>query len=216
MKPWIGGCALLILLGACATAPPVDMAEPRRIVGTENAVRIDAQVIGDEAAPGAQIPVTYEITNQRSTPIAVADIVPETSFDVESRTITLSIGSEVPGNELVPRLVMIAPGEKRTFTAAARLRHVLPINSADPRQRALPAEFRLRVHFLGDVEPFRRLIGIDQVAIADARLADELFPVWLEKNEVVYTNSIPMRMLEQARAYPGADSIPPAARRRRP
>jgi hypothetical protein len=212
----------LLLLTACATttsAPPVDMGEPRRIVGTENSVRVDAQVTGEEAAAGSQVPITYEITNQRSTAIAIADLVPQTSYDEESRTLTVTIGSEVPGNELLPRLVLIGPGEKKTFAIAARMKYILPQRgSADPRVAAAPAELRLRVNFLGDVEPFRQLIGIKETAIADPKLADELFPAWLEKNEVLYTNSIPMRLLgrQQNPMMPGMEGVPPAPRRRRP
>jgi hypothetical protein len=196
MKPWI---AVLFLAAGCSSNA-VDMDEPRRIVGTENAIRVDAQVIGDSARPGGLIPVTYEITNQRATSIAVADIIAETSWDAETNTITVNVGSEVPGNELLPRLIEIGPGEKKTFTASARLRNLVPMRAGDPVQPLPPAEFRLKVNFLGDTTPFRRLIGIQERAVADAKLADELFPLWLERHEVVYTNSIPMRWLPRQRA----------------
>jgi hypothetical protein len=171
------------------------MAEPRRIVGTENSVRVDAQVTGEAVFPGAQIPVTYEITNQRSTAIAIAELIPETSYDAETRMFTVQIGAEVPGNETLPRLVEIAAGEKKTFSTIARLSGVFPPRSADPREATRPAEFRLKVNFLGDTHPFRQLIGIKETAVADAKLADELFPIWLERNEAVYTNTIPMRWM---------------------
>jgi hypothetical protein len=168
------------------------MTEPRRIVGTESSVRVDAQVSADYVSPGAQIPITYEISNQRPRAIAVADQIPETTFDAESRTFTVNIGAEVPGNTMLPRLIVIEPGEKKAFSTLARVIYTSP-RSADPRLNAAPAAFRLKVNFLSDTEPFRELIGISQVAIADAKLADALFPLWLERNEVVYTNSIPMR-----------------------
>ncbi len=180
------------------------MTEPRRIVGTENAVRLDAQVSADAVSPGAHIPIKYEITNQRETPIAVAELVPETTYDADSHMFTVSIGSEVPGNTMLPRLIIIAPGEKKTFSAVARLIFALPPRSVDPQFQMAPAGFRLKLNFLGDTEPFRALIGIKEVAVADAQLADALFPLWLERNEVVYTNAIPMRW--SARRDP-ADSI---------
>lgn len=215
VKPFICGSALLILLTACASAPPVDMGEPRRIVGNENKVRVDAQVTGEEASAGATLPITYEVTNQRDTPIAIADIVSDTNYDSESNTFTVNIGSEVPGNETLPRLVMIAPGEKKTFTTAARMKYIMPRRSpSDPRYN-MPAEFRLRVNFLGDVEPFRQLIGIRETMVADAKLADELFPLWLEKNEVLYTNTIPMRMLSRTDNMQGVETPPPIPGRRR-
>jgi hypothetical protein len=206
--------SLALLLAACASTTPVDMNEPRRIVGTESSVRVDAQVSGEEARPGAQIPVTYEITNMRSTPIAVADLIPETSYDVETHTFTVGIGSEVPGLETLPRLVEIAPGEKKAFSTVARLRYILP-PQADPIRAAAPAGFRLKVNFLGDTGPFRQLIGIKQVAITDKQLADSLFGAWIERNEVVYTNSIPMRILSRRTEGGAGDQAIPAPRRRR-
>lgn len=179
------------------------MSEPRRIVGTENAVRVDAQVTGENAQPGAQIPIAYEITNQRDTPIAVADLVPETSYDAETQTFTVTIGSEVPGNELLPRLIVIEPGQKKSFSTVARL-FALPPRQSNPLRPTPSANLRLRVNFLGNVEPFRELIGIQENAVADAKRADELFPLWLEANEVIYTNAIPMRW--QARSRDSATS----------
>jgi len=206
--------SLAFLLAACASSTPVDMNEPRRIVGTESLVRVDAQVIGEEARPGAQIPITYEITNMRSSPIAVADLVPETSYDVDTHTFTVGIGSEVPGLESLPRLVEIAPGEKKTFSIVARLRYILPPRAVDPIKAAAPAGFRLKVNFLGDTGPFQQLVGIKQVAIVDAKLADSLFGAWVERNEVVYTNSIPMRILPRSREPAAGDQAPPTRRRR--
>ena len=45
----------LIFVAACASAP-VNMNEPRRLVGTENDVRIDAEVIGDQLSPASRLP----------------------------------------------------------------------------------------------------------------------------------------------------------------
>lgn len=202
MKRGIISSALLLLLAGCATTP-VDMAEPRRIVGTENSVRIDAQVSADQIAPGAQIPITYVITNQRPTPIAFAELIPEMSYDSDSGMFTVSLGSEVPGNVTLPRLVEIGPGEKKSFSAAARVTQMIPARNADPIVRAAPAGLRLKLNFLGDTEPFRQLIGIKEVAVADSKLADQLFTLWLERNEVVYTNAIPMRWSARARTEIG-------------
>lgn len=190
------------------------MDEPRRIVGTESSVRVDAQVLGEEARPGAQIPVTYEITNMRSTPIAIADLLPETTYDVDTHTFTVGIGAEVPGQQFLPRLVEIAPGEKKSFSVIARLRYILPARAIDPVKAAEPAAFRLKVNFLGDTAPFRQLIGIKENAITDPKLADALFGPWVENNEVVYTNTIPMRLLAKAREIGAGDQAAPPARRR--
>jgi len=200
----------LFLIG-CATTP-VNMKEPRRVVGTESSVRVDAEIRTEEIRPGASVPFTYEITNQRGEAIAVAEIVPVTTYDSETQTITVSIGSEVPGQHLLPRLITIAPGEKKTFTGAARMAFALQSKSADPRAR-YPAALRLKVNFLGDTKPFADLLDIPEKAIADAKRADELFPVWLERNEVLYTNAVPMRwILFEAPIAPAV----PTRRTRRP
>ena len=161
------------------------MAEPRRLVGTESSVRVDAE-IAESVRAGAPVSIAYQIANQRETAIAVADILPETSFDQETGTITVSIGSEVPGTTILPRLVRIGPGEKKSFTASANVVRML-------RPDASPL-IRLKVNFLGDTAPFAELIDIPEKGIADAKRADELFPLWLEKNEVLYTNAVPVEV----------------------
>jgi hypothetical protein len=202
-------CTLFLLAG-CNTAA-VNMEEPRRVVGTENAVRIDAQVMGEYIQAGTPVVINYEITNERPTPIAVADIVPETVYDQETHTITVGIGSEVPGASLLPRLIAIAPGEKKSFTTKARLNFAMRPAGATQRPRA--TDLRLKVNFLGDTEPFRELIGISQVAVGDQKLADALFPLWLERNEVIYTNAVPMRWRVVREAAPAPPSTGRGRRR---
>ena len=202
--------ALLLFAAGCASSNRVDMSEPRRIVGTENSVRIDAQVTADELRPGASVPIMWEITNQRSTPIAVADLLPETSYDRDSHTFTVDIGSEVPGNHILPRLVLIGPGEKKTFNGAARVGSILAPRTPGS-STAAAADFRVRLNFLGDTRPFEQLIGIRENGIADAQLADQLFPLWVERNEVVYTNTVPMRW--SAARDPAVEPRVPARRR---
>ncbi len=187
-------------LTACATTA-VNMNEPRRVVGTENLVRVDAE-ISDEMRAGAPITITYQITNQRTTAIAVADILPESTFDAETGTITVSIGSEVPGTTMLPRLVKIAPGEKKAFTTTARVSRLIPIPSADPR-RTPSRLLRLKVNFLGDTAPFAELIDIPEKAVADPKRADELFTAWLERNEAVYTNAVPVHLTAARPALEG-------------
>jgi hypothetical protein len=192
-------CLAFFVLGGCSTAA-VDMSEPRRVVGTESSVRVVAEIAGEELRSGSPLAITYEITNQRPTTIAVADIVSATSFDPETHTFTVDIGSEVPGEFLVPRLIAIAPGEKKTFTTAARINFVSKSNAVPQSMR--PA-LRLRVNFLGgDLARFGSLMEMTEKAIADRELADELFPVWIQQNEVLYTNSIPMRWAATRDAAP--------------
>jgi hypothetical protein len=189
------------------------MEEPRRVVGTQNSVRFDAELVGEEVRNGGHVPITYAITNQRSESIAVADLIPETSYDPETQTITVGIGSEVPGTLLLPRLLVIAPGEKKTFTTSARvvaLPRRIDANSTSP-----VLQLRLKLNFIGDTSgDFQTLIGIPERGIADSKLADALFPLWLERNEVVYTNAVPMRW--KTTQEPVDASRPAPVRRRRP
>ncbi|HEV8659878.1 MAG TPA: hypothetical protein VGS96_14820 [Thermoanaerobaculia bacterium] len=197
--------ATLLLIG-CATATkntPVNQHEPRRVVGTDNDVRIDAEIFGDRLQSTISIPLKYDITNSRPAPIAIADIIPETNYDADTQTVTVNIGSEVPGEQLLPRLIRIAPGEKKSFSTVARVNILMP--SETPVSR-IPRAMRVKVNFLGDTAQFEKLIAIPERAVYDPKLADELFPVWLERNETVYTNALPMRWTVPPEEQPAVPS----------
>lgn len=196
-----------LLVAGCASSPTVDMDEPRRVVGTENAVRVDAQVFGEVLMSSSAVPVRYDITNERRTAIAFAELTPDVTYDPETQTVTVGLGSEVPGNELIPRLVSIAPGEKKSFSTVARV-NILMGSSASPLRR-VPNALRLKLSFLGDTTPFRELLNIPERAVYNPKLADSLFTAWLEKNETLYTNAVPMKWA----ATPEAQA--PAGRRGR-
>jgi hypothetical protein len=215
------GCALMVLfVAACnSTAPPapttkpsaINMKEPRRMVGTENNVRVDAEIYGEEMIQGASIAIKYEITNQRATPILIADLIAQSSYDPDTRTVTIDVGSEIPGEELLPRLISIPSGERRTFNTGAHISIRIPPNSPwTPKPRAL----QLRINFLGDPAPFVKLVGIPERSVRDKKLADELFPKWVERNETVTTNALPMRW--QGPRTGGIDDAAPSRRRRGP
>jgi len=87
---------LLVIFAACASTKPVDMNEPRRVVGTENEVRVDAEVYGDTLEPNVNIPIKYEITNNRPTAILVADLIPMATYDRESTTVTIDMPGSKP------------------------------------------------------------------------------------------------------------------------
>ncbi|HUP47422.1 MAG TPA: hypothetical protein VNA04_01385 [Thermoanaerobaculia bacterium] len=201
--------ALLLLAGCASSGAPVDMDEPRRVVGTQNNVRIDAQIFGDRLSPAIRIPFKYDITNQRSQTILVADLVPEVTYDEETQTVTVGVGSEVPGASFLPRLIAIPPGEKRTFSSVARV-HLVVARTVTPLSR-FPRALRVKLSFLGDTAEFEQLIAIPERGVFDPELADELFPIWVERNETVYTNSLPMRWGFE----PQADPTMPRPRGRR-
>ena len=200
----------VLLLAACATArksSPVNQNEPRRVVGTDNDVRIDAEVFGDQLGSSVTLPVKYDITNSRQAAIAIADLVPVSTYDEDTRTVTINIGSEVPGATLLPHLISIQPGEKKSFNTIARVNIMLPPGTPMAR---IPRALRLKVNFLDDTAQFEKLITMPEKGVYDPGLADELFPKWLERNETVYTNALPMRW-----SLPPPEEAPAASRRGR-
>jgi len=210
----------LMLAAACNSTPaPTPATEPgkinmktaRRMVGTENNVRVDAEIYGEDLRQGSSIAIKYEITNQRSTPILIADLIAQSNYDPDTRTVTIDVGSEIPGEEFLPRLISIPSGERRTFNTGAHISIPIPPNSPwTPKPRAL----QLRVNFLGDPAPFVKLVDIPERSVRDKKLADELFPKWVERNETVTTNALPMRW--QGPRTGGIDDAQPVRRRRGP
>jgi hypothetical protein len=207
---------LFLLVAACATTSKVDMKEPRRLVATDNDVRLDVQVRGDTLAPSNDFPMDYEITNNRDTSIAVAELIPDSSYDPDTQTVTVTLGSEVPGQQFLPRLILIKPGEHKAFSHAARVS--LPITEMveqNPFHR-FPNALRVRLNFLADPKPFEKLIGISERAVRDPVLAAELFPKWVEHNESVITNVLPMRWIGTPAANNQDVPIGPVRARKRP
>ena len=120
-----------LFVAVTAHAAHVDMTDPRRALGHEDGIRVDAQLIQDTVSSGSPVGVTYQIQNLTQQPIAIADKVCDISYDNESRTITVSVGSEVPNGGEMPRLTMILPGEKKTLTTGAVL-HVTTATVRSP------------------------------------------------------------------------------------
>lgn len=203
--------SMLLILAACSTTQPVNMSEPRRIVGTDSDVRIDAEVYGDTLSPNINIPIKYDITNHRPTAILVADILLNATYDPDTLTVTVDIGSEIPGEQFLPRLISIPSGGKKSFSAAAHVAILQNPNATPFAPR--PSALRLRVNFLGDSGggPFTKLIDIPEKAVHDPALASAIFTTWVEQNETVVTNTLPMRW----RAMPVSEETPTVPGRRR-
>jgi hypothetical protein len=166
------------------------MKEARRVVGTESDVRVDAEVYGDRLAPNITLPMKYDVTNHRNTTILIADLIPESTYDPETHMVTISIGAEIPGEQFLPRLIPIRPGERKSFSTAA---HVVIIANPGSPWVPRPNALRLKVNFLSDPLPFEKLIAIPEKSVHDPVLAARLFPKWVEGNETVFTNTLPMR-----------------------
>jgi hypothetical protein len=196
--------AIVLLHAAAATAASIDMKDPRRALGRADDVRVDAQLVQDSISPGAPIGVTYQIQNFTATPVAVADKVSDASYDSDSRTITVSLGSEVP-SERLPHLVLIAPGEKKVLRGAA----MCALNAAAIRNSlaAAPRYVQVKVTILRDLAPFLPLIQKQTQAPAAAQtLPDELFDRWLESNDTIYLNALPVQWAPRTRNSGGADA----------
>ena len=210
MKRYAVVLGLGMFVVACSSTKPVDMSEPRRVVGTESDVRVDAEVYGDRLGPSVTFPLKYDITNNRQTTILVADLIPESTYDPDTHMVTISIGAEIPGEQFLPRLIPIRPGERKSFSTAAHV--VIVANTASPWVPR-PNALRLKINFLGDPKPFEKLISIPERSVHDPVLAAQLFPKWVEGNETVFTNSLPMRWGSVPVDDP-ADQTTPGRRRR--
>jgi len=202
---------LTLILVACSTTKPVDMTEPRRVVGTESDVRVDAEVYGDHLGPSVTVPLKYDVTNHRKTTILIADLIPDAAYDPETHMVTVSIGAEIPGEQYLPRLIPIRPGERKSFSTSAHI--VIVANTASPWVPR-PNALRLKINFLGDPAPFEKLISIPEKAVHDPVLAAQLFPKWVEGNETVFTNVLPMRWVGMG--SPDEPTTDTGPRRRRP
>jgi hypothetical protein len=181
--------SLLIVVG-CASTHPVNLKEARRVVGTDNGVRVDGQILGDQLTPNTQLGLSYDVTNQRATPILIADLIPQANYDPDTQMVTIDIGTEIPGAEFLPRLIPIQSGQKKSFATGVHVIIRKPLNTPwQPRPNAV----RLKINFLDETKPFEKLIAIPERAVRDPQLADQLFAKWVERNETVFTNALPMR-----------------------
>lgn len=176
----------------------VDMNDPRRALGREDDVRIDAQLHQDTVSPGSSVGVVYQIQNLTAKPVAIADKTADCSYDPESRTITLAIGSEIPASGSLPHMVVIAPGETKTFSVSALLRVNLP--SVRSPFISEPRYVQVKVNILRDLAPFALLLERQMKTPASAiMLTDAQFDQWLESNDAIFLNTIPVRYSPRSR-----------------
>lgn len=193
-----------ILTAAPAGAATIDMNDPRRAVGREADIRVDAQIPEEQVASGVPISVTYQVQNLTTVPIALAPKVASASYDPDEQTITVGIGSEIPDDGVLPQMVTIAPGEKKTFTVAASARFL--VRTVATRVANVPRYVRVKVNVLRDIAPFSDLLERQRQSAAPQRLSDQLFDSWLDANETIFLNSLPVRYTPGAKRGPGADA----------
>jgi len=177
-----------LLIAAAASAAHVDMNDPRRALGREDNIRVDAELAQDSVSPSSSLSITYQIENLTPKTIGIADKVADVSYDPDTATINVSIGAEVPSGTTMPHVVTIAPGEKRVLTAGGAVHVVVP------RQRTpwthVPRYVQIKVNVLRDIKPFEALL-VQQAKSAPA-LPGDLFEKWVDASDSVFLNSIPV------------------------
>jgi hypothetical protein len=188
---WFAVVSAVTIFPMAALAAHVDMTDPRRALGREDDVRVDAQLLQDSVSSGSPISVTYQVENLSKEPVAIADKACELSYDSDSGTITMSIGSEVPRDGTMPKMVTLAPGEKKTFTVGGVL-HVAVSTARTPFTQS-PRFVLIKVNILRGVAAFRSLIDRQARSATPVALSDEQFQRWLENNDTILLNEIPVR-----------------------
>lgn len=207
-KLWAVIIATTAVVSTAAASPGgIDMKDPRRAVGLEDDIRIDAQVMQEAVGASSPVTVRYQIHNLTRATIAVADRVAESSYDPDSQTITLSLGCEVPSGGLVPHLVLIASGQTKTLTGGAVVHVAVPGNQSrfTPRPRLV----QVTVNVLRDVSAFEGLIE-QPPSKTPAVMADGLFEKWIESNEPILLNAVPVHWNAGAGRSVGADQRAPS------
>ena len=189
---------IVVLYAAAASAAGVDMKDPRRAIGAEDDIRIDALILQEALSSQSGVHVTYQIHNQTGDAVAIADRITETTYDPESQTITLSIGSEVPASGAMPHVVVIGPGETKVLSGGAMIRVQVP--SARTPWTNVPRYVQIKVNVLRNLKPFERLIEQQRATQPEAqattvaqKLDDALFEKWVESNDSIFLNSVPVR-----------------------
>ncbi|HEX2123288.1 MAG TPA: hypothetical protein VHL59_16775, partial [Thermoanaerobaculia bacterium] len=208
--------AVTLLHVAAANAGGIDMNDPHRALGREDDVRVDAQLVGDTISAGTPIGITYQIQNFTAEAVAVAAKVSDASYDPETRTITVSLGSEVPLDGALPQMVTIAPGEKKTFRTAAT--PTISVTALRAAFAAIPRFVQLKVTILRNLTPFAALIANQSRTQTPQPLSDELFDQWFESSDTIFLNALPVRWNAGAPAMHDVESrgMPGGTRRATP
>lgn len=180
----------LMLAGAAANAAHVDMKDPRRALGRDDDVRIDAQLFQDTLEANGPISVTYQIENLSNSPIAIADRITDVDFNRDDATITLSIGAEALTAKTLPHLVIIAPGEKKTFKSGGTVRGV---QSSRGPFASVPHAVQIRVNIVRDIGAFREAIVAQQQPNAAVAVTNEMFDRWIDSNDSIALNALPVK-----------------------
>jgi hypothetical protein len=194
--------AAAVAVTLSANAASVDFSDPRRALGREDDVKVDAQLASDTISPSSLVSITYQIENLGPVPVAIANKIASAEFDAEAGAVNVSIGAEIPTGAQMPHLTVIKPGEKRTFTIGA-LAHV-PVPSIRNPWTATPRSVQIRVTLLRDLAPFAQLIEQQTASQRAPRFPEAMFTQWVEGSNTVYLNAIPVRWKPDGRSGPSA------------
>jgi len=205
---------VLMLTGAAANAAHVDMKDPRRALGRDDDVRIDAQLFQDTLEANGPISITYQVENLSNAPIAIADRVVDVDFNRDDAMVTVSIGAEVPAAKTLPHLVVIAPGEKKTFKSGGSVRGV---PGARGPFASVPHAVQIRVNILRDIGAFREAIVAQQQPNAAVAVTDEMFDRWIDSNDAIPLNALPVKWsaIQTHEVVPSAEESGVASHSRR-
>ncbi len=176
---------------AAAQAARVDMNDLRRAVGREDDVRIDAELTQETVASGSPVAVTYQVENLSKDPIAIAEKECDVTFDADDQAVVVSIGLDVPKNGVMPKLVVLQPNEKKTFTAGGVV-HVQAPATNNPFI-PVPRYVQIEVNVLRGLSSFNALIERQVHGTAPVALDDAHFEQWLESNDTILLNQIPVQ-----------------------
>lgn len=205
-KQWIPIFAASLLLAVTVQAARVDMKDPRRAVGREDDIRVDCELSQDSVSNSGPINVTYQVQNLTNNPIAIADKDVAVSYDEDTRTISFSVGAEIP-DEAMPHLIVVAAGAKKTLTAGGMLNVALPA----ARAARGSMQVQVRVNVLRDLKPFSELIAQASRAETAVPIPNTLFDTWIDATDTILCNTIPVRWNDKPQ--PGA---PATAEQRTP
>lgn len=193
-----------MLIAVVASAAHVDMNDPRRALGREDNIRVDAELLQDSLSPSSSLSVTYQIENLTQQTIGVADKVTDVTYDADTATVTFAIGAEVPTGASMPHVVTILPGQKRVLTAGGML-HVAVPNERSPWS-IVPRYVQIKVNVLRDVKPFEAQLAQQAKSAAAPALPNDLFDKWVDASDAVFLNSIPVHWTGRGADDSGMDA----------
>ncbi len=188
-KPFSLFIALTSAISMAALAAHIDFNDPRRALGREDDVRVDAELGQETLSPASPISVTYQIQNLSKSTIAIADKVSDVSFDRDSQTVTISVGAEIPPRTM-PHLTMIEPGAKRVFIVGGLLHVAVPRTSISGVP--VPRLVQVKVTVLKNLAPFAALLAQQAKSPAPQPFPNDMFNKWVDNSTSIFLNTLPV------------------------